>query len=250
LKNKSPHKPSGDVAAGGRDPLLNVPTHWGDSTLFWARVDLQRRRTVVTAGFVDLLDPHRMPPGGPRVDPRLGPYVADVSAGAAMPPRVRPRYAVLVSPPPADRPAGTAVRIEYRAAGIVDPAPWVARVDAATTRWTSRGQEAPDAVNFPLDPRKAGDAHVRKFSDALVDGTAWQHWVGFYNRLVTDYTDDPARLHDPEWLRRYGPIHRRMQPTDVRYLNWRLVMENNVDVVPAAVPSIESFALVYRLETQ
>jgi hypothetical protein len=243
----SPGQQAWEVAVGGRDPIAGGTTPPGDNTLYWARMHFLRQRTVATAGFVDLLDPHRMPTGAV-IDPRLGPYFADTSARASLPADVRPNYVLVLSP--AAMPTGTSVRVEYRAAGIVDPTPWAARYDQNTARWRDSGQEPPDAVNFPLDPRKAGDAHIRKFSDAVVEGGAWNHWIGFYNRLVTDYVDDAARLHDPAWLRQFGPPGRPLQPSDVRYVNWRLVFENNVQAQPPVSPSLESFGLAYRLESR
>jgi hypothetical protein len=241
-----PGSPAWSVANGGINPLNNSRTREGDSTLYWTRIDFLKRRTVATAGFVDLLNPHRMPTDGV-IDPRLGPYVAGLTPSSTLPAGITPTYAVVMVPPREAQPAGTQVDVEFRAAGIVGPDAWVGRIEGPTARWRDLGQVPPDDSNFPLDPRKAGDAHVRKFSDATVDGAAWNHWVHFYNRVVTDYVADPARLHDAEFTRTYGPRNRTFQPHEVRYVNWRMVLGNNVDTNPPVSPKLESFGLVYRL---
>jgi hypothetical protein len=35
----------------------------------------------------------------------------------------------------------------------------------------------------------------------------------------------------------------------VRYFNWRFIMKNNVEADPAVSPDLESFAMIYRFES-
>ncbi|MEM7200871.1 MAG: hypothetical protein AAF628_11425 [Planctomycetota bacterium] len=197
--------------------------------------DFLKRRSVVTAGFVDLIDPHRVGPTSP--DPRLGPYAA---AGGALPPGTTATFdwsafgADEVS-------AGTAVAVEFRGASVVDPQPW---------RAVACGfPEPPDAKNFPLDPLKAGDAHVRKYDDrALAGGVPRDWWARYYNRNVTDYVADPNQLMDPAFTGSFAGPNEQFAPGDVRYVNWRLVLTG--DAERSVAPEIDSFWMVYRIEQE
>ena len=53
----SPGSAQWSQASGGLNPLNGNPTPAGDNTFFWAQWDFLKRQTVVTAGFVDVLDP-------------------------------------------------------------------------------------------------------------------------------------------------------------------------------------------------
>jgi hypothetical protein len=62
-------------------------------------------------------------------------------------------------------------------------------------------------VNFPLDPYKAGDAHIRKWDT----GRSWRGFGAelvdyFYNRTVTTYVEDPNDLMAPAFTSQFqGP---------------------------------------------
>jgi hypothetical protein len=105
-----------------------------------------------------------------------------------------------------------------------------------------RADLRPDAVNFPLDPLKAGDAHIRKW-DTRNGRNAWTY---FYNRTVTRYVEDPNELVTPGFAAQHSVENDPFTPRDVRYVNWRLVIGNNADVEPPIAPAIETFALSYR----
>src|SRR5690606_29990512 len=84
------NSPASFTASGGVD-FLGLVTPALDNTFYWAMFDFAKTTTVVTAGFVDLLDPHRMPDAP--VDPRLGPFF-----GRAFPAGKRVRYAAIFDP--------------------------------------------------------------------------------------------------------------------------------------------------------
>ncbi len=109
----------------------------------------------------------------------------------------------------------------------------------------------PDAKNFPLDPLKAGDAGIRRFDDRpspLTGGTARNWWTYFYNRTVTTYTENLNTLMDPRFTSGFaGPLE-SFQPQDVKYFNWRFLMNNNVEASPSISPSIDTFMVSYRFE--
>jgi hypothetical protein len=111
-----------------------------------------------------------------------------------------------------------------------------------------RGQLKPSAANFPLDPYKAGDAHIRKWDQRSIPGTstARNWWTYFYNRTVTRYVTDPNDLMNPAFTSQYAGPNEPFLPRDIRYVNWRFVTSNNVDAIPPTAPTIETFALSYR----
>lgn len=210
-------------------------TQAADNSVYWTMVDFVTSKSVATSGFVDLLDPHRMP--DPVVDPRLGALF-----GRTFPAGQKIVYATLFDPPLDRQPEGTSIVAEYRAAGVVDPQPWRAIADRRPTR--------PDAKNFPLDPLKAGDAHIRKDDIRPVAGQPRDWWTFPYNRNVTAYTTDPADLSSPAFIARFAGPRDVFTPDDVRYLNWRLVMTNAIDGANPASPSLDSFMLAYRFEAR
>ena len=109
-----------------------------------------------------------------------------------------------------------------------------------------RAQLRPTAANFPLDPYKVGDAHIRKWDQRGSPARNW--WTYTYNRTVTRYVEDPNTLVTPAFTDQYsGPnANDVFTPRDVRYVNWRFVTSNNTDAIPPVAPSIETFALSYR----
>jgi hypothetical protein len=121
------------------------------------------------------------------------------------------------------------------------PTPAAAGFDAA-----ARAALRPSAANFPLDPYKAGDAHVRKW-DTRDGRNTWTH---FYNRVVTRYVEDPNELFAPAFAQQYSVPADPFTPAHVRYVNWRFVMSDNVDVDPPIAPAIDTFALSYRFRAQ
>ena len=108
--------------------------------------------------------------------------------------------------------------------------------------------ERPDELNFPLDPLKAGDAHIRKFDDRFAGGSRRNYWTYTYNKNVTDYVSDPNRLMDPAFTSRFSGPNEQFLPHDVRYFNWRLVLRNGMRRGGAASPAIDSLAVNYRIE--
>ncbi|MGE3172023.1 MAG: hypothetical protein AB7O97_05305 [Planctomycetota bacterium] len=226
----------------------------GDNTFYWVMIDFLKRASVATSGFVDLYNPHRVPLGF--ADSRLGPYFLDRTTGAVqLPSTVRPRFSYEIEPPLTQLPAGTSVVPQFRAASVVDPSPWY---------WSEWVRDAglygatipieallPTDDNFALDPYKAGDAHIRKFDDRpmpLSGGVSRNWWSHLYNHTVTDYALDPDQLMDDGWLERFSGPNDTFTRRNVRYVNWRLLMSNNVDASPPVSPEIETFALSYRFE--
>ncbi|MCC6670157.1 MAG: hypothetical protein IT458_03795, partial [Planctomycetes bacterium] len=230
-------------AQGGYDPQGNRTSN-GDNTVYWLMADFLKRSTVVTNGFVEILNPHRMPTTGGVIDPRLGPYFSGTQPADRL-----PVFNYEFEPTLDKLPGGTSVTVEFRGAGVIDKlsqvsatvfGPWRAKEDTYRT--------VPDEENFPLDPFKAGDAHIRKFDDRSLNGQPRNTWTYYYNRNVTEYAQDPNALMDIRFTSQFAGPNESFQPQDVKYFNWRFLMKNNVDVVPPATPSVQSFAVTYRFE--
>jgi hypothetical protein len=228
----SPSSPCWTRACGGILPS-GQRTPFADNSLYWAMADFVTTKSVMTLGFVELANPHRMQDG--TVDPRLGPYF-----GGALPRGLRVDYAELFDPPLTLLPVGIQVIPEYRAAGALDPAPWRSVEDGYRT--------APDARNFPLDPFKAGDAHIRKNDTRLVAGQPRDWWTHFYTRNLTAYTRDADDLSDPAFIARFAGPRDVFGPDDVRYFNCRLILRNGMDGGLPTVPRLDSFMVTYRFE--
>ncbi len=239
----SPGSPDWINAKGGFTPG-GARTRSVDNTLFWMMADYVKRVSVLTAGFVDIIDPHRMDPqrtqGWPPPDPRMGPYF-DVAG----PQGVLPAFDFYFEPPLSQLPGGTRLVPEFRGAGIVDPQPWAAQ--AAQNGYMPQ----PNETNFPLDPLKAGDAHIRKFDDRPdTGGQSRKWWTYYYNRHITEYVGDPNALMLDTFTTQFAAPSESFLPEDVRYFNWRFVFENNVAATPPITPTIDSFVVTYRFENR
>ncbi len=254
--------PAWSLASGGWGPGATPTAAWvstpaGDNTFYWVMMDVVKRQSVITAGFVDVLNPHRVPEGF--ADPRLGPFYLQ-NGNSTLPNGMLPRFSHEFDPPLSRLPVGTAFVPQFRAASAVDPSPWYWAAWTGTASllfpdpagnsplFTQQMRNAlkPTAANFALDPYKAGDAHIRKW-DTRNGRNAWTY---LYNRTVTRYVEDPNDLMDPAFTNQFSAPNDPFTPRDVRYVNWRFVTSNNVDVEPPVTPSIETFALSYRFTPQ
>ncbi|MEO6596735.1 MAG: hypothetical protein ABIP94_18465, partial [Planctomycetota bacterium] len=232
------------------------PTIPGDNTFYWIMLDVVKRQSVMTAGFVDLNNPHRVPEGF--ADPRLGPFYLQ-NGQSTLPANVLPSFSYEFDPPLSRLPAGTSFVPQFRGASVVDPTPWYWNAWINTTTPLSAGlsqaarnQLRPTSVNFPLDPNKACDAHIRKWDTRPIPGSSSSRnaWTYFYNRTVTSYVEDANQLVDPAFAVRFGVPADPFTPRDIRYVNWRFVTSNNVEANPPVAPGIETFALSYRFTRQ
>jgi len=270
-----PNDPGWNVASGGWALVPGNPqaawtvtplpvlgsNHKGDNTFYWIMMDLLKRQSVVTSGFVDLNNPHRVPEGF--ADARLGPFYLD-NGNVLQPADVLPSFGYSFDPPLTRMPAGTSVTPQFRGASAVDDTPWYWQrwVNTTTRLWPTpnnvnpsitpqhRQDLKPTADNFALDPRKAGDAHIRKWDTRPVPGGSpsrnW--WTHLYNRTVTGYVEDPNHLMNAEYAESYSSPGDPFAPNDVRYVNWRFVMQNNVTTTTPIDPAIETFAMTYRFQ--
>ena len=271
-----PSNPGWNVASGGwalnpgnpaapwtvtPPPIPGAPDIKGDNTLYWIMADLLKRQSVATNGFIDLNNPHRVPEGF--ADVRLGPYFL-ANGQVTTPTDVSPSFGYSFDPPLQRLPAGTTIVPQFRGASAVDDSPWYWSrwINTVTRLWPSPTQANPSitpqhrqdlrptASNFPLDPFKAGDAHIRKWDTRPLPGSSAQRdwWTYLYNRTVTSYVEDPNELTKPEFAASFGGPNEPFLPRDIRYVNWRFVMQNNVASNPSVDPYLETFAFSYRFE--
>lgn len=248
-----------NTASGGWTPggsTNPTATANADNTFYWIMMDALKRQSVITNGFLDINNPHRVPEGFS--DQRLGPFYL-TGGVSTRPNNVSPVFAYEFDPPLSSMPGGTSVTPQFRAAGVVDGSPWYHQKWIATANAlfpadpftaAARLQLQPTPDNFPLDPYKAGDAHIRKWDTRPIPGsaTARNWWTYFYNRTVTGYVSDPNQLVDPSYTLRFAGPNESFTPADVRYVNWRFVTSNNTDADPPVSPAIETFALSYRFQ--
>jgi hypothetical protein len=242
------------TAQGGFIGGSTATTPPGDNTFYWIMMDVVKRQSVITNGFIDLNNPHRVPEGF--ADPRLGPFYLS-GGNPTVPIDVLPTFAYQFDPPLSQLPPGTSLAAQFRGASRVDPTPWYWQAWMNTsspiypaTIFTAplKEQIRPTAANFPLDPYKAGDAHIRKWDARPIPGgaSARNWWTYFYNRTVTRYVEDPNELMNPAFTVQYQGPNEAFTPRDIRYVNWRFVTSNNIDANPPVAPTIETFALSYR----
>lgn len=254
---RGPNDPAWSTASGGFVGGSTAPTSNADNTFYWIMMDVVKRQSVITNGFIDINNPHRVPEGNP--DPRLGPFYLS-NGVSVVPSNVQPQFSYQFDPPLSQLPAGTSLVPQFRGASVVDSTPWYwnAWMNTASPVYptpnftaTMRTQLRPTAANFPLDPFKAGDAHIRKWDTRTIPGTttARNWWTYLYNRTVTTYVEDPNDLLSPSFTAQFAGPNEAFTPRDVRYLNWRFVTSNNVDANPPIAPTIETFALAYRFRT-
>ena len=111
---------------------------------------------------------------------------------------------------------------------------------------SNNAYDRPTAANVPLDPGKACDAHIRKYDDRGGRDT----WTHYYHNVVTSYVADPNELMTTAFTEAYSTAQDPFAPADIRYVNWRLRMNNDTDAVPAVSPSIDGLTLAWRLVRQ
>ena len=255
---RGPGDPSWTTAQGGFVGGSTAPTPSGDNTFYWIMMDVVKRQSVITNGFIDINNPHRVPESF--ADRRLGPYYL-TGGVSTVPANVAPRFSYQFDPPLTQLPAGTSLVPQFRGASVVDTTPWYwnAWMNVATPVYPNpnftaamRTQLRPTAANFPLDPYKAGDAHMRKWDQRTIPSTstARNWWTYLYNRTVTSYVEDPNTLMTPAFTAQFAGPNESFAPRDIRYVNWRFVTSNNVEANPPLAPVIDTFALAYRFTPQ
>ncbi len=229
--------------------------------------DFLRRQSVITSGFVEILNPHRMPARlAGSGDPRLGPYFSAADGSFELPEGYQPNFTWMSEPSMLSIPEGTKISPQFRAAsrleeddrgprgglpegfwrwGFHDPS-----IDTPLNPGIFANAERPNEKNFPLNPLTAGDASLKKWDQRFLPAAnaTRDYWAYYYNRQVSEYSERIEDMTDPNFLGQFVGPHETFGPADVRYFNWRFIMKNNVDLSAPISPSLDSFAVVYRFE--
>jgi hypothetical protein len=189
---------------------FNAPP--GDDHLHWAQIDVMRKVSTVTYGYVDTLMPGKNDVTGPSgwaPDKNGYPNLAAISAN------LRPTdFSVVMSPTPEQLPTGTQILVEFRGAETFDKSDTIYAYAIDETA-TSRGNL--------LNADYACEQY-RYATSGRVLATG-----------LTNYVRDPEMLVNDT---------KGVAP---RFVNWRITFTNNTAVNPARVPYLDYFALVYRV---
>jgi len=194
----------------------------GDGMLPWARADFVRKVSTVTFGFFDTLQPQRadfVNESG-TVTPQNGfPDILSLPAGDTL--RMS-EVVVQTDPPQARQPAGTSVVVEMRGAD---------GFDQDTALYDPNANDTVQGRGNLLNPNYACEAY--RYSTPNFAGAPRVAATGL-TKYVTE--DKVTQLRNPAT---------GLLP---RFMNLRLVMNNNVTVSPNLSPSLRSMSLVYRLQ--
>jgi hypothetical protein len=225
-------KDAGALAYGGsaQTALFTAPP--GDGMLNWARADFVRKVSTMTFGFFDSLQPQRarlVETTGTALPEQPGfPDLLALPAGSGL--RISD-LVVQTDPPQARQPAGTTVVVEIRGADSFTNSGTLYNPSFAGTGITP--SDLFDTRGNLLNPNYACEAY--RYSTANNAGAPRIVASGL-TRYVTE--DQLALIRNPAT---------QLLP---RFLNMRIVMENNVNVTPALSPSLRSMSIVYRVAAQ
>jgi hypothetical protein len=219
---------SGGTTSSRNLGLFQAPP--GDGMLNWAQADFVRKVSTMTFGFVDTVQPNRRQViAGSAVN--NDPGVPDFVPLQAVLGNLRiSDFATLMDPPISRQPAGTKVVLEVRGAAdfansgtLYNPtyATGVTPSDVYNTRGNLLNPNyACEAFRYDQANSGAG------FDTPRVDATGLTRYVT--NERIGDIRDPATGLLP-------------------RFLNLRVVMENNVSQTPAVSPSLRSLSIVYRM---
>ena len=212
------------------DPIAGLyKTKYGDSHIHWAQADFIRKVSMATFGFIDLQRPNQAKATTTSTTLTVGiPDFTTLGANIA-----GKDFVTVVDPPITAQPAGTSVKIEFRGATTIpgpQPASAVNHIYDRKPNETSSGVIPTIQSGKILNPFYACDAYREAMPNAPT--TPRVAAVGLTPYVVEEQIDtlrDPAKGSLP------------------RYLNWRVVFENNTLVTPATSPSLRSMSVVYRM---
>ncbi|MFO1051389.1 MAG: hypothetical protein U1F36_04185 [Planctomycetota bacterium] len=220
------------------DPIAGLAqTKAGDSTLHWSQIDLVRKVSMVTFGFFDTLRPNAhdlltQTPALPGLPPVTGrPDLLATPAGPDI--RLQDMVAVL-DPPPARQPGGTSIAVEFRGLKTMTNA----------TLYNPLTQDRPDHRGNLLNANYACEAYRYAMvnpGDAPIDPPVTpadpfptgarvpaEGLTPYVTETDLDLIRDPANNLLP------------------RFMNFRLIMENNVSATPPQSPALRGVGLVFR----
>lgn len=221
-----------DVGLG--DPIqgLYKTRSFGDSHTHWAKADFVRKVSTMTFGFFDTLQPNRHALQGAinTTWPGLG-NAAGVPDLTTIGPAVFVKdFTSIVDPPPTAQPAGTKVKLEYRFAQTFEN---------SNSIYDRKPAETTDRGNL-LNPHYACEAYRYSVPNSNKDPLNISGGGNLPRVAATGLTV----YVEEEKIDTIRNVATGLLP---RYMNVRVVMENNTQVVPALSPSLRSIAVVYRV---
>ncbi len=195
---------------------FNAPP--GDGMTYWGQADFVRKKSVITAGYVDMLLPNKNeftpPPGWSGSQFGKNGYPDLTSLGGA---GMRAgEITILTTPSFQELPAGTSIKIDYRGSESFDKSDTVYKPIAKETAVNRGNLLSPDFAEEQF--RYVGSKRIKALG-------------------MTNYVSKASLLVDPKT---------RVAP---RFINWRFTFFNNAQVNPATVPFLEFFAVKYRLRS-
>lgn len=222
-------------AVATSDALVRVGP--GDGMMNWARADFVRKVSTVTFPFFDTMQPNRRAPGVGVLSPNGYPDFTDGGTGVLGPVRISD-FTSLLDPPLSKQPSGTSIVLEIRCAEsferseeLYDPtlfAPFNTAPNAPVENVANRGNL--------LNPNFACEAFRYTQPNSGVSFTDPRVAITGLTKYVTE--DRLSTIANP--LTGLLP----------RYMNFRLVMTNNITQTPAISPSLRSMTVVYRMRAQ
>jgi hypothetical protein len=226
-----------DMGLGdGTTGLFNAPG--GDSHQPWAQIDLIRRVSLVTFGFWDSLRPNQhdleqITPALPGLPSRAGRPNFEPLGN----PRVQDLL-VVMDPPALAQPGGTRITVELRGADVI-PTPGLYN--------PASGASASDRTGFRgnlLNPKYACEAY--RFAGPDLGIEVFGRWDYAAN---SDVLGRPtAEGLTPYVLESQLDAIRDSGGYLPRYMNMRLIMENNITAQPALSPSLRSIGIAFRID--
>lgn len=204
------------LAGNGPQGIVRAPA--GDGMLHWAAADFVRKVSTVTFGFFDTKRPNQ------RVGATVPNGYPDFTAASAPADLGITDFTTLLDPPLAQQPAGTSVVFELRCAENFANSDILYNPGNSDTV-ANRGNL--------LNPNYACEAY--RYAEGN-SGTSFSAPRISATNLSAYVTQD-----------RVDTIRNPLTGLLPRYMNFRLVMTNNIDVTPAISPSLRSMSVVYRM---
>jgi hypothetical protein len=221
-----------DVGLG--DPIFgryDTKPRFGDDHTHWAQADFVRKVSMVTIGFFDSRKPnqHEIPASvtnWPGVANKNGlPDFEALGNSRSTQYAIQDMIAIM-DPPLAFQPAGTTVKVEFRGAETI----------TRSTVYDKPINDKLDQRGNLFNPSYACEAYRYASPNSGTGGTDPRVPATGLTPYVVEEKLDTIR--DPAT---------RLLP---RYMNLRLIMENNTAVTPALSPALHSLGVVYRMRSK
>ena len=216
---------------GYGDPNLGLfKSKYGDDHVHWAQADFVRKVSMVTFGFIDTLKPNQsLKLQG--YDPNGRPDFASLQSGGSSL-RIKD-FLTVVDPPATAQPAGTSVAMEFRGANSFTNSDKVYDKTVSDLLAT-RGNV--------MNPSYAADAYRCAMPNPGFEIAAGAHTTAVNTPRITADGLTPYVVENK--LDTLRDPRTQVLP---RFLNYRIVMENNTAVKPATSPILRSVAWVFRM---